>query len=414
VHPIAFDPTAFARALPRWIGSVPKRIAMDRAAPSAFAALAAAFPSATIVDAEPALGPLPPAATGGVVDDDEVVAPRRARALATAAAQGIDGWWLRTPEAIRLLTGRAGAALVGDTLLDEADVEAALTALPRHGRIAVDRLTPTERMRLTQRFDVVDAGGMLLAGSIPRAPTEVATLREGYLRTERAVVRARRTWAVGMTERECSDVLAREAALLGLQPHIDHVVTVIPRDRAAVPWLRGEWAGRAPWRQLTSERVIERGDLVGLDAGCFHNGYVTDFGATYIAGRDPTTAEAKLARRWTELADRVTDAIRPGATAADLRAAALDGWSAGEPPWPCGLYVAHGVGFGGVVPPFAGTDLGVDVERTMVLTPGDVLMIEPYVHEDGGGGFRAERCVAVTTDGHDVWTTLPIEQLRAL
>jgi Xaa-Pro aminopeptidase len=153
---------------------------------------------------------------------------------------------------------------------------------------------------------------------------------------------------------------------------------------------------------------------VGLDAGCFETGYVTDFGATYVAGREPTAAEQSLPRRWTEVADRVTAAVRPGATAADLRAAALDGWTEPEPPWPFGLYVAHGVGFGGVVPPFAGTDLGVDIERTMVLTPGDVLMIEPYVYEDGVGGFRAERCVAVVDGGHEVWTTLPIERLDSL
>jgi len=72
------------------------------------------------------------------------------------------------------------------------------------------------------------------------------------------------------------------------------------------------------------------------------------------------------------------------------------------------------VGFGGVVPPFAGTDLGVEAERFMVLEPGDVLMVEPYLFEDGVGGYRAERCVAVTETGADVWTTLPIEQLPTL
>jgi Xaa-Pro aminopeptidase len=36
-------------------------------------------------------------------------------------------------------------------------------------------------------------------------------------------------------------------------------------------------------------------------------------------------------------------------------------------------------------------------------------MIEPYVFEDGIGGFRAERCVCITDDGVETWTTLPVE-----
>jgi Xaa-Pro aminopeptidase len=43
-----------------------------------------------------------------------------------------------------------------------------------------------------------------------------------------------------------------------------------------------------------------------------------------------------------------------------------------------------------------------------------VLMVEPYIFDDGVGGYRAERCVAVTESGADVWTTLPIEQLQPI
>ena len=135
---------------------------------------------------------------------------------------------------------------------------------------------------------------------------------------------------------------------------------------------------------------------------------MTDVGWTLLVGRDPDPAERGLARDWLAVADRVTGAIRPGATAADLRTAALDGWSEEQPPWPFGLYVAHGVGFAGVEPPFAGTDLGSEAERSMPITEGQVIMVEPYVFRDGVGGYRAERCVRVTADGCEVWTALPV------
>jgi Xaa-Pro aminopeptidase len=424
VHPIAFDGSAFARALPAWLGSASNgRLALDRAAPSAHSLLAAACPDAMWLDAGALLERLdigPIARNHAPVrDPDTIVDARRARVTAACNDIGADTWWCTTPEAIRMITGVRGpaaAAVVGDRLITDSSLDAAFEHLPARGRVAVDRITLADRARLlTARpeLEIVDAGAIVLAGSTPRSGPELALLREGYRRTEYAIEATRHAFRCGRTERDCADSLARAGAQLDLEPHIDHVWTVIPRDSVSVPWLRGEWAGRAPWRQLTADRALGPGDLVALDAGFFFEGYVTDFGWTFAID-EPTTAGQSLARRWTDVADRVTAAIRPGANASDLRAAALDGWASAEPPWPFGLYVAHGVGFGGVVPPFAGTDLGVEVERTMVLQPGDVLMVEPYIFEDGVGGYRAERCVAVTETGADVWTSLPIEELQTL
>ncbi|MDQ1534891.1 MAG: hypothetical protein QOF28_2652 [Actinomycetota bacterium] len=425
VHPIAFDGGAFARALPAWLGpATTGRLALDGATPGAYAMVAAACPQAELVDAAPLLMRLGVAGRASsstdARDPDELLQPRRDRTAKAAQALGVETWWFRTPEAVRMVTGgrrSAHASVVGDRLIAQRDLESALEHLPARGRLAVDRITISERDRLRvflPDLELVDAGPIVLAGSTPRADAETLALREGYRRTEHAVEAARRALRSGESERGGSAAVTRAGAQLGLDPHIEHIWTVLPRERASVPWLRGEWAGKAPWRQLSSDRAIATGDLVALDAGFFLDGYVTDFGWTFVVDRDPTPAEQSLARRWTGVADRVTAAIRPGATAADLRAAACTGWTAPEPPWPFGLYVAHGVGFGGVVPPFAGTDLGVEAERLMVLQPGDVLMVEPYVFEDGVGGYRAERCVAVTETGADVWTTLPIEQLPTL
>lgn len=425
VHPIAFDAGTFARSLPEWLGpAVGGRIALDRAAPGAYAMVASVCPGATLVDAQDLLQQLgvttrPLPSTSGR-DSDELVQPRLARVSAAAEALGVDTWWFTTREAVRMVTGRRQstvANVVGDVSIAARGLDAALEYLPSRGRIAIDRITLAERERLhtfLPELEIADAAPLVLAGSTPRSEAEIVALREGYRRTENAVEAVRQAYRPGVTERQCSKALTRAGVQLGLEPHINHIFTVIPRDRRGVPWQRGPWTGRAPWRQIGSDLVIGPGDLVALDAGFFYDGYVTDFGWTFTVEREPTRAEQSLATRWTDVADRVTAAIQPGATAADLRAAALASWNGPEPPWPFGLYVAHGVGFGGVVPPFAATDLGVDIERMMVLQPGDVLMVEPYIFEDGTGGFRAERCVAVTESGADVWTTLPIEQLQAL
>jgi Xaa-Pro aminopeptidase len=51
--------------------------------------------------------------------------------------------------------------------------------------------------------------------------------------------------------------------------------------------------------------------------------------------------------------------------------------------------------------PFVGTDLGEDFDRSIVLAPGMVLVLEPVIWEDGHGGFRAEEIIAVTDDGYE-------------
>jgi Xaa-Pro aminopeptidase len=425
VHPIAFDGRALGRCLPVWLGPAATGVlALDRAAPDAYAMVEAACPDATVVDAARVLLSLGlrarPLVGARARDADDLLQPRRARVTATAESIGVDAWWFRTTEAVRMLTGRRGpgrASVVGDVAIADSGLDAALEHFPARGRLAVDRMTVAERERLRTilpEMEIVDGGAMLLAGSTPRSAAETSALREGYRRTEAAVEAMRLASRSGTSERTVAAALSRAGAQLGLEPHIEHVITVVPRDRDGAPWLRGAWETRAPWRQLSSDRAIEPGDLVALDAGFFFDGYTTDFGWTFTVDREPTSAEVALADRWTDVADRVTEAVRPGATAADLRAAALAGWDEPEPPWPFGLYVAHGVGFGGVVPPFAGTDLGVAVERTMVLEPGGVLMIEPYIYEAGAGGYRAERCVAVTDTGSEVFTTLPIERLSPL
>ena len=103
-----------------------------------------------------------------------------------AAADGVkaDTWWCTTPEAIRMITGVRGpdtAAVVGDRLLADASLDAALEHLPSRGRVAVDRITLADQVRLLAarpELEIVDAGAFVLAGSTPRSAAEVALLRD--------------------------------------------------------------------------------------------------------------------------------------------------------------------------------------------------------------------------------------------
>ena len=135
-----------------------------------------------------------------------------------------------------------------------------------------------------------------------------------------------------------------------------------------------------------------------IDTGMLHRGYMSDFGCTWICGGDPAPADRRLRARWETIVDAVVSACRPGATGAALHRAALAA-NDGRRSWPVPLYLAHGIGIGGVEPPFVGTDLGLIAEQDMVLEAGMVLVLEPYVWEEGEGGYRAEQMITITASG---------------
>jgi Xaa-Pro aminopeptidase len=257
---------------------------------------------------------------------------------------------------------------------------------------------------------VQDAAMLLGAAKVPRAQIEIDVLVEAHRRTEAVLASMVDLVVPGVSERDLTAAFTVRAAESGLdRMHLDTVFSVLPKDGAGASWARGSWEGRTPYRELTTDRVLVEGDHVAFDAGVGFKGYTADVGWTLLASADgPSPAQAALAARWDEVARRVIDAARPGVNASALRAAALDGWNPElPPPWPYPLYVAHGVGTELAEPPFAGADFAPEDEAAMVLVEGNVLMIEPYIWEEGVGGYRAEYCAVVGATAAEIVSSLP-------
>jgi Xaa-Pro aminopeptidase len=366
------------------------------------------------------------------LDPPALAEPRRRRVEAAAQQQGLDGWLLTTSLGVRMVAGArsdrtdlagefayplvaAGDAVVEAELpADEpAFAEQFLGLLPRSGKIAIDRvgLAALERLReLRPGLEVIDAALLIGAAQNPKDSAEVDVIIEGHHRTEAALRDVLDLVVPGITERELNDRFAVAAVDHGLQEmHVDTVFTALPRTQEEASWARGAWAEAFPYRELTGERELQEGDHVAFDAGFLYQGYMTDVGWTLLVGRDPTPEEVSLADRWREVANRVIDALRPGANAAEAREAALRGWPADGPlPWPQGLYVAHGIGLGGVEPPFIGAGFAPETEAAMAIVPGQTILVEPYVFADGVGGYRAEYAVVVREHGAEVVNSIDV------
>jgi Xaa-Pro aminopeptidase len=294
-----------------------------------------------------------------------------------------------------------------------ASVEQFLDTLPQSGTIAVDRigLGAAERLReLRPQLELTDASTLLGAVQNPKDSAEVDTIIDGHHRTEAALTDVLGDVVPGVTERELNDRFAVAAIDHGLQEmHVDTVFTVLPSTMGEASWARGAWADTFPYRELTGERELLEGDHVAFDAGFLYHGYMTDVGWTLLVGRDPTPEEVRLADRWREVASRVIDALQPGASAVQARKAALHGWPANGPlPWPQGLYVAHGIGLGGVEAPYIGADFSPEDEAAMTIVPGQTILVEPYVFDDGVGAYRAEYAVVVRDDGPEIVNSIDV------
>ncbi|WP_031208175.1 M24 family metallopeptidase [Microbacterium maritypicum] len=152
-----------------------------------------------------------------------------------------------------------------------------------------------------------------------------------------------------------------------------------------------------------SDRVIEDGDIVVVDiGGAVPSGYNSDSTRTYVVGTpDPAAAEriAVLVRAQ----QAAVDAVRPGATAAEVDAAARNVLA------DAGLDEAflhrtgHGIGVSVHEEPY------IAPGNDMVLREGMAFSIEPGIYFAGSWGARIEDIVVVTAVGGERLNLAPHE-----
>jgi Xaa-Pro dipeptidase len=270
-------------------------------------------------------------------------------------------------------------------------------------RVGFDRLpfaVAEPLARTVPGVELVAADATVFAARGRKTAEEIALLRTAQRLNEHAVAEVLPSIVPGVREVELTGRFLAAMARRGVSAcHVEPIWCVIPRRAAEAPWT---FHGGLPYRELPSTRPLVSRDQVMIDTGMLHHGYMSDFGCTWSCGGQPDARDRRLRTRWAEVLDAVLAECRPGATAAALVRAARAAHGEDRPaPWPVPLYLAHGIGIGGVEPPFIGTDLGPAVEEATTLAPGMVLVLEPYVWEEGAGGYRAEQMIVITETGFD-------------
>lgn len=301
--------------------------------------------------------------------------------VAGERAHLLEGLWPELDEGAEAL-GRALAEVAG----------------PLAGRrVAVDVQTGAMlRAEVLAGAALADAAPVVGAAKLTKTADELACIAEAQRRNEQAMLATQLACRPGATRAEVAGAFLAELVRLGAGANlIDPIFQPMPRSRAAGPRTT---TGDVAFPTGAGNPTFAEGDLVWVDTGIDHLGYASDFGRTWVVGRDPSPREQALFARWCDVMVAVLDVLRPGVTAGDLCRAAEDA-NGGERPWLPHFYLAHGVGVESAEMPLVGTDLGAAFDDGLVVAPGMVLVLEPVAWEDGVGGYRSEETVAVTDDG---------------
>ncbi len=247
------------------------------------------------------------------------------------------------------------------------------------------------------RYHVLKEGGLEL---VPRRGL-VEQLREVKDSAELAAIRrsaeiltaALRSLAegqvVGRSEREIAWDLVQRMHELGAE------------DAAFSAVVAGGVAAASP-HAVPSDRRIEVGEMVVVDAGCKVNGYCSDCTRTFSTGKVPAELEeAYAAVLEAQLAGLA--AVRPGAIGTDVDRVArkvIEDAGLGER---FGHGLGHGVGLEVHEAPW------LNPELVSTLAAGNVVTVEPGVYITGLGGIRIEDLVIVSGAGPEVLTDLSKE-----
>jgi Xaa-Pro dipeptidase len=279
--------------------------------------------------------------------------------------------------------------------------------IPAGAVIAVDECTGAMSRAAKSLFpngSPADAAAIVSAAKVVKTPDELACIHTAVRITDEAMVDVDKALAPGVRQIDLSASFLRRAFELGaMASMLEPIWQVMPPSKAEGVWTTH---GDLALPLLSTERELVEGDVLWTDVSITYHGYCSDFGRTWLVGRNPTPRQQAQFEKWQEIMTAVLGVARAGATAGDLTRAATAA-NGGSRPWLPHFYLGHGIGVNAAEMPMIGTDLGQEFDDNFVMQPGMVLVLEPVVWEDGTGGYRSEEVVVITQEGSTRLTDYP-------
>jgi Xaa-Pro aminopeptidase len=242
-----------------------------------------------------------------------------------------------------------------------------------------------EKLR-SRGLDLVPRAGLVESLRAVKDERELEAVRAACAITDRVFDRIADESFVGRTEREVAWTMTELFHEAGAHD-LGFELIVASGPNAAKPHARA------------GERTIGRGETVVIDAGCFVDGYASDYTRTFATGPLPD-----------ELRDAYGVVLQAQQAALDGIQAGLTGVEADA----LARRVVDGSRFAGLFGHGLGHGLGIEVheaprmstESSDTLAAGNVVTVEPGIYIPERGGIRIEDDVLVTDGGIENLTQL--------
>lgn len=195
---------------------------------------------------------------------------------------------------------------------------------------------------------------------------------------------------IGMTEKEVASELVVQLLKHGSESEMPFAPIVSVGPNAANP------------HASPSDRKIQAGDLLVVDWGATHDGYISDLTRTFAVGE--VDEEYKKIHKLVQEANAAgRAAAKPGVPCANVDIAARNVIEKSG----YGKYfthrTGHGIGMEGHEAPYMRGD------NMQILEPGMAFTVEPGIYLTGRNGVRIEDNLVITEDGAESLSDMPRE-----
>jgi Xaa-Pro aminopeptidase len=263
-------------------------------------------------------------------------------------------------------------------------------------RIGVDLIEAQIMLAMIEGgYTLADGQGVMQHARAIKNEDEIMCLKHGAAIVDGAFHRIAQTIQPGMKENDLQAAASHEMHRLGAQWVINVQVTSGNRTH--------------PHPHLSSDRLIQPGDIIFMDIVMLFNGYHTCVYRCFCCGK-PNQRQKDIHKICLEYQNAGLEAIKPGVTTEDVARAWPDAQSMGarSEAEVFGLQYGHGIGVGlwefPIISRLYSLDHPVEIE------PGMVFAAETYAGQ-GYDGVRLEDEVVVTETGTEIITKFPTDEL---
>jgi Xaa-Pro aminopeptidase len=247
--------------------------------------------------------------------------------------------------------------------------------------------------------EVVSVQPKIEAMMARKSSAEIELIRESGRWCAYAHARLQEHTRAGVTEAEASLRAQQATTLAMLEEHGSR--GLLGSGDGAKAGYRGQIGRRSAWAHAVAHNIrFEQGDVLVTETGAPVWGYQAELERAMVVG-PPTDRMRFLFEHMLTSQQAAFDAIRPGATCADVDAAVERYFDEHDLRSYWRQHTGHGTGLRNHEAPF------LDIGDPTPLEPGMVFTVEPGLYDDEVGGFRHSDTVVVTDSGYEVLTEYP-------